>query len=163
MSQATQGAPAPATPPSPAAAPRRRPRPRRSRTRAAYAGLGTVRRTTAARRQAAQVPADPAPAAARRGRRRAWCSGPLAGAPLTLSWQAAPQRPAADTDQLIRVQAIQTNLLRADADATNAFLVGGLEPAEQRAAYDDAIDQSVAADRRGRRRPSRPTARRSAP
>ncbi|HYP46572.1 MAG TPA: hypothetical protein VEQ66_15405 [Propionibacteriaceae bacterium] len=41
--------------------------------------------------------------------------------------------------QLIRVQQIQTNLLSADANATNAFLVGGLEPPGQRARYDDAI------------------------
>ena len=40
----------------------------------------------------------------------------------------------------MRVQDIQTSLLRADALATNAFLVGGLEPAEQRAEYDEAID-----------------------
>lgn len=43
------------------------------------------------------------------------------------------------TTQLIRVQQIQSNLLRADATATNAFLVGGLEPAEQRATYDTSI------------------------
>lgn len=43
------------------------------------------------------------------------------------------------TAQLIRVQQIQTNLLSADANATNAFLVGGLEPPSQRARYDDAI------------------------
>lgn len=52
------------------------------------------------------------------------------------------QRAEASTAQLIRVQEIQTNLLRADANATNAFLVGGLEPPEQRAAYDDAITAS---------------------
>ena len=40
------------------------------------------------------------------------------------------------------MQQIQTNLLRADANATNAFLVGGLEPADQRKAYDDAITES---------------------
>lgn len=44
-----------------------------------------------------------------------------------------------DANQLIRVQKIQTNLLGADATATNAFLVGGLEPASQRATYDQAI------------------------
>ena len=38
-------------------------------------------------------------------------------------------RAEADTEQLVRVQSIQTNLLSADATATNAFLVGGLEPA----------------------------------
>jgi hypothetical protein len=48
-------------------------------------------------------------------------------------------RAEADTAQLIRVQQIQTNLLAADATATNAFLVGGLEPPAQRAAYDDAL------------------------
>jgi len=44
-----------------------------------------------------------------------------------------------DAAQLVRVQQIQTNLLRADATATNAFLVGGLEPAAQRATYDQAL------------------------
>ena len=37
----------------------------------------------------------------------------------------------------MRIQAIQTNVVQADADATNAFLVGGLEPAAQRADYTD--------------------------
>ncbi|MEO9067509.1 MAG: hypothetical protein ABI281_05240, partial [Caldimonas sp.] len=46
---------------------------------------------------------------------------------------------SADTAQLVRVQTIKVDLLRADALATNAFLVGGLEPAEQRAAYDTAL------------------------
>jgi hypothetical protein len=48
-------------------------------------------------------------------------------------------RAEADTAQLVRVQQIQTNLLIADATATNAFLVGGLEPAAQRAQYDSAL------------------------
>ncbi len=56
-----------------------------------------------------------------------------------LGWQ-ADGRAAADTEQLVRVQNIQTSLLRADALATNAFLVGGLEDASQRAEYDAAID-----------------------
>lgn len=47
------------------------------------------------------------------------------------------------TAQLIRVQQIQTNLLAADATATNAFLVGGLEPPAQRRAYDDAINAAT--------------------
>jgi hypothetical protein len=59
---------------------------------------------------------------------------------LTFSYLAyALHRAEADTSQLIRVQQIQTNLLAADATATNAFLVGGLEPPAQRAAYDHAI------------------------
>ncbi len=56
-----------------------------------------------------------------------------------LSWQ-ANGRAADNTDQVVRVQKIQTSLLRADAVATTAFLVGGLEPPDQRAAYDAAID-----------------------
>jgi hypothetical protein len=59
---------------------------------------------------------------------------------LTFSYLAySLHRAEADTAQLIRVQKIQTNLLTADATATNAFLVGGLEPPAQRAAYDAAI------------------------
>lgn len=56
-----------------------------------------------------------------------------------LGWQ-ANGRAADNTEQLVRVQEIQSSLLRADALATNAFLVGGLEPAEQRAQYDEALD-----------------------
>jgi hypothetical protein len=54
------------------------------------------------------------------------------------SWN-ADGRAADDTAQLVRVQEIKTSLLRADALATNAFLVGGLENTSQRAAYDDEI------------------------
>ena len=57
-----------------------------------------------------------------------------------LGWQA--NRAAADnTEQLVRVQNIQSTLFRADALATTSFLVGGLEDPAQRAAYDDAIDR----------------------
>jgi hypothetical protein len=41
--------------------------------------------------------------------------------------------------QLVRVQTIRTNLVKADANATNAFLVGGLEPVAARDAYTEAI------------------------
>lgn len=44
-------------------------------------------------------------------------------------------RAEANTAQLVRIQAIHTNLIRADADATSAFLVGGLEPANERTSY----------------------------
>jgi len=55
-----------------------------------------------------------------------------------MSWHA--NRAAADnTEQLVRVQNIQSTLFRADALATTAFLTGGLEPPEQRAQYDEAI------------------------
>lgn len=48
---------------------------------------------------------------------------------------------AANTAQLTRIHAIESSLFRADAIATNAFLVGGLEPAEQRAAYDEGLQE----------------------
>lgn len=54
-----------------------------------------------------------------------------------LTW--SMQRASAATAQTIRIQQIQTNLQRADANATNAFLVGGLEPASQRTAYEESI------------------------
>ena len=44
-----------------------------------------------------------------------------------------------DAAQLVRVQTIRTSIVKADANATNAFLVGGLEPANVRAQYDDGI------------------------
>ena len=51
-------------------------------------------------------------------------------------------RAGANAAQLVRIQAIHTNLIRADADATNAFLVGGLEPAGQRARYTASMAQA---------------------
>jgi len=63
----------------------------------------------------------------------------LAAAYAFRSADGALTRAGANTDQLVRVQAIQTKLIQADADATNAFLVGGLEPAEQRDDYNAAV------------------------
>jgi hypothetical protein len=54
----------------------------------------------------------------------------------------ALRRGGENAAQLIRVQAIHTNLVRADADATNSFLVGGLEPSDQRASYTSSIQQA---------------------
>ncbi|MET0999428.1 MAG: hypothetical protein ABWX73_11975 [Marmoricola sp.] len=51
-------------------------------------------------------------------------------------------RAGANTDQLIRVQAIQNSVVQADAGATNAFLVGGLEPPAGRAEYTRAISSA---------------------
>ncbi len=56
-----------------------------------------------------------------------------------LSSQAAAQRAANNTEQVVRMQSIHVDLLRADALATNAFLVGGLETAQTRAQYDAAM------------------------
>lgn len=64
----------------------------------------------------------------------------LTSALQVLGWQS--NRAAADnTEQLVRVQNIQSTLFRADALATTSFLVGGLERPEQHRAYDEAIDQ----------------------
>ena len=63
----------------------------------------------------------------------------LVGALTLLTLAYSLERAQQDTAQLIRVQQIQTNLLAADATATNAFLVGGLEPAAQRVQYDRAL------------------------
>jgi hypothetical protein len=48
-------------------------------------------------------------------------------------------RAGANTKQVVRVQQIYTDLLRADAATTNGFLQGGLEPAALRKTYDDAM------------------------
>jgi hypothetical protein len=47
-----------------------------------------------------------------------------------------------DAAQLVRLQDLQTQLLAADAAATSAFLVGGLEPAGLRQDYTDAVGQA---------------------
>ncbi len=52
---------------------------------------------------------------------------------------AALERAAANAAQIVRLQDVQTSLVRADAYATNAFLVGGLEPPEQRQDYEEAV------------------------
>ena len=79
--------------------------------------------------------------------------GVVAALLQVLAWQ-ANGRAADNTEQVVRVQEIKSLLLRADALATNSFLVGGLEPAEARAEYDDAIDDVLRLDHRRRRRPA---------
>jgi len=66
----------------------------------------------------------------------------LAAGQAFRSADGALDRAAANSDQLVRIQAIQTNVVQADADATNAFLVGGLEPAAQRADYTEAVSSA---------------------
>jgi hypothetical protein len=140
MTQATQGVPAPQPAPAPATTPAARPTP------AAQGGdhaLGSGREDESARQQAAQTPTT---LSRLRVAAIAVCLvfGAVTALQLALSWQ-ANRTAASDTQQLIRVQGIKTSLLRADALATNAFLIGGLEPADQRAAYDEAVDQTVRA------------------
>jgi ABC-type amino acid transport substrate-binding protein len=55
----------------------------------------------------------------------------------------ALERADANTAQLVRLQAIQTNLVSANADATNAFLVGGLEPPAQRQRFTDSMNAAA--------------------
>ena len=67
----------------------------------------------------------------------------------------ALERAGADAAQVVRVQDIHTDLVQADAAATNAFLVGGLEPAGQRATYDAAVaDASQRITRAARAQPA---------
>jgi hypothetical protein len=47
-----------------------------------------------------------------------------------------------DSAQLVRLQDIRTSLVEADAAATNAFLVGGLEPSAIRAVYQDRLQHA---------------------
>ena len=68
--------------------------------------------------------------------------GVLAAVVQVLSWQASG-RAADNTEQVVRVQQVQSLLLRADAIATNSYLYDGLEPADARAEYDAAIDDTL--------------------
>jgi hypothetical protein len=56
-----------------------------------------------------------------------------------LASQSAVERAANNSEQVVRVQSIHVDLLRADAVATNAFLVGGLESADSRSRYEGAM------------------------
>ncbi len=69
-------------------------------------------------------------------------------------WQ-ANGRAADNTEQLVRVQKIQSSLLRADALATNAFLVGGLEPAAAAGGVRRRDRRRAAPDHRRGRGPAR--------
>ncbi|GAA1752910.1 hypothetical protein [Nostocoides vanveenii] len=52
---------------------------------------------------------------------------------------AAVDRASANTEQVVRVQSIYGDLLKADAAVTNGFLVGGLESEKNRLTYDSAM------------------------
>jgi hypothetical protein len=68
--------------------------------------------------------------------------GAVAAVLQVLSWQ-AQGRAADNTEQVVRVQQIQSELLRADALATNSYLAEGLESADARAEYDESIDTAL--------------------
>ncbi|HEX2705698.1 MAG TPA: hypothetical protein VHM65_08060, partial [Candidatus Lustribacter sp.] len=68
-----------------------------------------------------------------------------AAAALNLSANdAAIERAAGTTAQVVRVQGMYADLLLADATATNSFLVGGLEKPEQRVVYEQAMARAAA-------------------
>lgn len=69
----------------------------------------------------------------------------LVAATALWSSSAALERADHNAAQVVRVQGIYADLLRADAAATNAFLVGGLENPTQRADYDDSLARVAAA------------------
>lgn len=50
-----------------------------------------------------------------------------------------------DASRVIDLQSARTDFVSANAIATNAYLVGGLEPADQRAAYDAALHDGITA------------------
>lgn len=58
-------------------------------------------------------------------------------------------RASANIEQVARVQAVYVDLLKADAAVTNGFLVGGLESAEVRSTYDDAMGRVAASVAQG--------------
>ena len=66
----------------------------------------------------------------------------LLGANAFRAWGSALDDARADAAQLVRVQSIQTSLGQADAAASNAYLSGGVERADQRTAYDQARSQA---------------------
>ncbi len=68
-------------------------------------------------------------------------------------------RADANAAQLVRLQTIQTSLVQADAEVTNSFLVGGLEPVEQRDRLHRRGPHRRAAGGPRGARPSRPTPR----
>ena len=122
MTQAVQPAPPPAA----------------ARHRAAAPAVPGAALPAPQRAQRGHAPAAQ-PAAGARRRRPAWSSPSCR--PSSRCSRGRPTAGAADnTEQVVRVQEIQSSLLRADAIATNAFLVGGLEARQDPGRYDAAID-----------------------
>lgn len=67
----------------------------------------------------------------------------LAAAALHLLDHAADGRAADDTEQLVRVQEVQSSLLRADALATTALLTGDTRAPDEDTEYDAAVDAAL--------------------
>jgi len=56
---------------------------------------------------------------------------------------AGMDRATSSSERVLSVMAVRSALLEADGAATNAFLVGGLEPQDRRAVYDQAIAEAA--------------------
>ncbi len=127
---------------------------------------GTTTQTMPTARPA--IPALPRPAPAKNSPVRRWIDNQLKDTPSRMRlfgafgavmavlfglvgasnlWNSsnALDRAAANTKQIVRVQSIYADVLRADAAATNAFLVGGNEDPEQRADYENAMGRVASA------------------
>src|SRR4051794_11947031 len=65
----------------------------------------------------------------------------LVGAMSLWSSAGALERADHNTAQVVRIQTIYADLVRADAAATSSFLVGGIENPAQRADYDASMDR----------------------
>ncbi len=146
------------TPAAAAAPPPARPASAAGRTGAAVATAATAGAILVAPTAGSSRLATPAPAGAvttaRSGRfsrtparlRLAAMLGVLAsllvavvGLGTGLAQSQALSAAADDTGQQVRALQVRNDLVAADATATNAFLVGGREPVEQRARYDDSL------------------------
>ena len=67
----------------------------------------------------------------------------LAGGAAFRGWGGALADARADAAQLVRIQTVQNDLVKADAAASNAYLAGGNEDPQLRATYDGAIDEAA--------------------
>lgn len=56
---------------------------------------------------------------------------------------AGMERAATSSDRVLTVMAVRSAILEADGAATNAFLVGGLEPQDRRMVYDEAVAEAA--------------------
>ena len=67
----------------------------------------------------------------------------LAGGAAFRGWGGALADARADSAQLVRIQTVQNDLVKADAAASNAYLAGGNEDPQLRATYDAAIAEAA--------------------
>lgn len=66
----------------------------------------------------------------------------IAGGAAFRGWGGALADARADSAQLVRIQTVQNDLVKADAAASNAYLAGGVENRAARTTYDTAINEA---------------------